>query len=119
MTGRTLKDLEVAENRLERAHDALARSSTPHTNAHQTSMSEAAAEVRAIERDLKQAGILPRSDHEVLESKLDAAYPDAAASDIVRHEGRRYTRRFFPVRKTSRGKVLEWGRSWVEVLTPP
>jgi hypothetical protein len=114
MTGRTLGDLEEARKKLERAHVAIGRSSGSRSNADQA-LGAAAAEVRAIERDLKHAGVLPTSDQEALEAKLDAAYPDAAGNDVVSHEGRHYTRRFFPLRKSPRGKVLEWGRSWEEV----
>jgi hypothetical protein len=113
MTGQTPQDLEEAQKRLEMAHHALGRDFGSNSKA--AALAEAASEVRAIERDLKRAGLIPSTDHELLETKLDSAFPDAAGQDVVNHDGKQYKRRFFPVRKSRTGKVVEWGRSWEQV----
>jgi hypothetical protein len=109
MTARTLKDLDDALTQLQRAHEQAGRRSGKGCK---TEIEDAHAEVRAIERELKQAGIIPRTAQELLDAELDSAFPDAAGSDVVVHRGNRYKRRFFAVRKTARGKVQEWGRIW-------
>ena len=117
MTGRTLLDLEDALKRLEKAWQVFGPVSANDLAAPPTALDEAAAEVRAIERDLKRAGVIPSTDHELLELRLDSAFPDAASHEVVKHDDKNYKRRFFPMRKSRKGKVLEWGRSWVEVPT--
>jgi hypothetical protein len=117
MPAGSLNDLEEARSRLEQAHERFARSSGMSTRKYPAEINEAAAEVRALERALKQTGVLPRSDHELLEEKLDAAFPAAASGDVITHDGKRYMRRFFAVRTSPRGRVLAWGRSWEEVTS--
>ena len=71
------------------AHHALGRDFGSSSKA--ALLDEAASEVRAIERGLKRAGLIPSTDHELLEIKLDSAFPDAASQDVVKHDGERYT----------------------------
>jgi hypothetical protein len=118
MPAGSLKDLEEARSRLEQAHERFARSSGSSTRKYPAALNDAAAEIRALERALKQAGVLARSEHELLEEQLDAAFPDATSSDVITHDGKRYRRRFFAVRTSPKGRVLAWGRSWEEVTSP-
>ena len=118
MTSRTPKDLEDALARLQRVHEEAGRRSRNHPKAYHAEINDAHAEVRAIERELKDAGIIPRTAQELLDSELDSAFPDAAGGEVVVHRGARYKRTFFAVRRTARGKVQEWGRIWEEVPSP-
>src|SRR5437870_3322566 len=109
MTPRTLQDLESARARLERALEQFELSLLENPNANRTKIDEAHDEYRAIERELKEAGILMKTAQELLGAELDSAFPDAAGTDVVSHKGHQYKRTFFAVRKTRRGKVQQWG----------
>jgi hypothetical protein len=116
MTGWTLRDLDDARTRLDRAlKEAFERCAPDPPKAMRTRIDDARNEIRSIERELKRAGIIPTTSHELLEGELDSAFPDAAGGEVVLHKGKRYQRRFFAVRKSARGKVQEWGRVWESV----
>ena len=82
------------------------------SNASRAKLDEARDDVQAIERELKHAGVIPKTAQELLGAELDSVFPDAAGTDVVAHKGSHYKRTFFAVRKTRRGKVQQWGRTW-------
>ena len=94
MTLPAIEALRAAETILK---DAIARQDGyvgNNPNKHATSVRLAREEVARLTKVLKAAGLLPRTDHEVLEAKLDAAFPEAANRDEVAFEGARYARWF-------------------------
>ena len=118
MQARTLKNLEDAREQLQRAREQFDRDSSSNPKARPTEINDARAEVREIERELEQSGIIRRTAQELRELELDSAFPDVAGSDVVTHKGIHYKRKSFVVRKNRRGKVQEWGRTWEEVPSP-
>lgn len=83
---------------------------------YDSDLKQARMRVATIEAELKERGLIPRSDREVLESKLDRAFPDAQSKEIVEFEGRRYRRRFYPSeRSRSRKTVKAWRATWEPV----
>ena len=48
-------------------------------------------------------------------AELDRRFPKVRSREVVEHDGKRYIRRFTPLRVSNSGKtVMEWGRYWEE-----
>lgn len=112
MTLPAIEDLRAAETILK---DAIARQEAydgNNPNKHATSVRLAREEVARLNRVLKAAGLLARTDHELLEAKLDAAFPEAANRDEVSVEGARYARWFSPATRSLSGNPMSWDRGW-------
>lgn len=83
---------------------------------YQADIRSARERVREIESALKEAGVLPKTEHEKLESTLDRMFPNARSKEMVEYEGQRYQRRFTPLEQSrSRKSVTAWGKSWTKV----
>lgn len=112
----TLDDFNAAKAELEELNQCWKDYSGNNPNKYRASINAAGAKVRAIEAELKAAGLLQRTPQEELEQRLDLAFPNAHSKQIVEFKGKRYVRRFTPLRKSLSGKtVTEWGKSWEEV----
>lgn len=75
-------------------------------------MREAFETVQALTQTLKAAGLIARTPHEILEARLDAAFPKARPKEIVTFEGDRYRRRVEPATRNAAGQVSTWDRGW-------
>lgn len=112
----TMADLEKARAELTRLSDAFANDSSNNPNKYQSQIKAASRKVRHIEAALKDAGVIPLTDHEKLERELDAAFPNARSKEVVEHKGKKYQRWFYPAEKSNSGKTVhEWDKGWREV----
>jgi hypothetical protein len=112
----TIHDYEKAVADLKRWSDAWDNYSGNNPEKFQSDIKAARVKVRLVGRYLKDAGVLPLSEREVLEHELDKAFPNARGNEVVEYNERRYKRQFFPLEKSrSRKTVTEWRKSW-EVL---
>jgi hypothetical protein len=69
-----------------------------------------------ITADLKQRGLLPETDEEILTRRLDEAFPNAVSKQVVELEGRRYRKRYRPAEYSRSGKsVTRWEHWWEPV----
>jgi hypothetical protein len=120
MTIYTLADLEAARDELASWSQRFDEYSGNNPDKYQADIRSARAKVREIESALKTAGVIPRSEHEQIESELDRMFPNAHSKEIVEYEGRKYQRRFAPLeRSRSRKSVTVWDKSWVVVKDEP
>ena len=109
----TLDDFEKARTELRGWSDRFDRYSGNNPNKYQSDIRMASMKVEMIESSLKASGIIPKSEKELLEERIDAAFPNARSKDIVEFEGQKYQLRFWPKRKSrSRKTVKEWERWW-------
>jgi len=110
----TIEDLNNANAELEEvAKRWSAAYSVSRPNPLDAEAKVVAERVREIEEDLKRRGVLPYTDHELIEEALDAAFPHAQSREVVLHNGKRYRRRFYPLEKSSTGKTVQtWRKAW-------
>ncbi len=78
-------------------------------------MRQAHEKVADLTRALKASGVLPRTAHEILEARLDAAFPKARPKDIVTFENQRFQRWMQPATRTLSGGVASWDKGWTQV----
>ena len=115
-TSYTIEDLENARAELRRWDDAFADTSSNNPNKYRSQIRAAASEVRRIEAALKDAGVIPLTEHEKLERELDVAFPQAQSKEVVEYRGKKYQRWFSPAEKSNSGKTVhEWKKGWSEV----
>lgn len=88
----SLADLDAAGAKLEAEEQRWANYTGNNPDKWATDRCQARDKVTAIEASLKASGPLARSEHELLEQTLDAAFPGARSRQIVEHEGKRYQR---------------------------
>lgn len=109
----TLEDLERAEADLASLQERDSMDTSGNPDKYHTRINSARSEVREIERALKAAGLIPHTEQELLEQRLDAAFPKAASREEVEFEGDSYCLRFRPLSKSRSGKtVTAWHRYW-------
>jgi len=82
---------------------------------HRASLQRAQESVDRIERSCRRLGLLPGSEHDVLEASLDAAYPAAENGQIVQANGRWYQRRFSVGSVSRIGNPTSWVPRWDEL----
>lgn len=109
-------DLEAAKAELARWQERSANDSSNNPNKHRSSIRSAQDRVDALTKALKASGDLLRSPQELLDSRLDAAFPNSRSRRIVLFEGRRYQRRYSPARMSiSRKSVVRWNMWWEDL----
>ncbi len=108
----TLEDLEQARAELRVHSDRFANYSGNNPNKYRSDTDMAGMKVEMIEASLKASGVLPKSEQELLEERIDAAFPKARSKDIVEFEGQKYQLRYWPKHKSRSGKVKEWAHGW-------
>ncbi|EKC5521520.1 TPA: hypothetical protein ACPVW6_004210 [Vibrio parahaemolyticus] len=109
----TLEDLRAAQEELDLWQGRWDRYDGNNPNKYQADIRNAQSRVRSITESLKASGVLERSEQENLEVRLDRQFPNAQSKEIVEFEGKKYQRRFYPLRKSrSRKSVTKWGKSW-------
>lgn len=108
----TLADLIAAQAELARQIERREAYTGNNPAKHDTEVRIAVEAVQTLTRALKASGDLPRTPHEVLEARLDAAFPRARPKEIVTFEKQRYRRRVEPATRTASGQVSTWDRGW-------
>tara|TARA_B100001971_G_C18169301_1_gene526114 strand:+ start:99 stop:479 length:381 start_codon:yes stop_codon:yes gene_type:complete len=109
----TFESLEQAKRHLEFLEDRDASDTSGNPDKYHRRLNEARSNVRRIEAYLKHQGVLQMSERELLEKRLDSAFPNATSREVVEFEGRSFQRRFFPLQKSRSGKIVQvWGRRW-------
>lgn len=112
----TLEDLEKAKAELAVHQKRWENYDGNNPNKYQADIKNAQSLVRSIIESLKVQGLLPRTEQEMLEAKLDREFPDASSKQIVEFEGKRYQKQFYPLRRSRSGKsVSEWGSRWAPI----
>jgi hypothetical protein len=116
----TLDDLRQAEEQLALLEER-GIGSDRHSNPDygRGAINDARFLARHIRQELMSAGLIPRppkTDQDLLCEELDKRFPNARSREVVEYNGKRYIRRFTPLRVSRSGKtVMEWHRSWVDV----
>lgn len=109
----TLEGLEQAKKHLERLEERDSMDTSGNPDKYHTRINSARMEVRRITESLKAQGLLPYTEQELLNHRLDEAFPKAKSREIVEFEGARYQRRFSPATKSRSGKtVTSWNQWW-------
>jgi hypothetical protein len=109
----TLQDLEAARAELTRWDEAFANDSSNNPNKYESQREETRRKIRLIIGYLKMAGVVQKTEHELLCDKLDNAFPKARHKQIVNLDGRRFKRLFYPLETSRSGKtVKDWDRIW-------
>ena len=112
----TVQDYEVAKASLAAVEQRLADYTGNNPDKYRSALREAREHLRAVERCLKDSGVLPLSDRETLERELDRAFPNAGSRQVVEFEGVRYRRGFEPLEwSNSRKSVRQWRKWWERV----
>lgn len=112
----TIDDLQAAKAELERLQELDSMDTSGNPEKYHTRFAAARRQVHEIEKALKSAGAIPRTEHEEMEFKLDKAFPAAKSRDIVELEGTRFQRRFRPFTKSRSGKtVTTWDAYWTKL----
>lgn len=113
----TLEDLDKARAELKAWSDKWERYSGNNPNKYQSDIHSASIKVDMIEGSLKASGVIAKSEKELFEERINAAFPNARSKDIVEFEGQKYQLRFWPKRNSRSGKtVKEWDRWWEKVV---
>lgn len=110
----TIEDLRQANAALDEVAERWSAAySANRPNPLDAEAKAAAEKVRHIEEDLKRRGLLPFTEHELLEESLNQRYPDAQSREVVVYNGKRYRRRFYPLELSKSGKrVKQWRKAW-------
>lgn len=73
-------------------------------------------QVKMMEDDLKRRAIVLGIDKMTLHAELDRLFPDAKSKEIVKHEGRRYQRRFYPQTESIPAvRYSKWEGTWEDL----
>ena len=113
----TLQNLAEAQAELARQVARQDDYDGNNPNKFSTDVRLAREKVADLTRALKACGLLPRTDHEILEARLDAAHPKARPKDIVTFENDRFLRWMQPATRTLSGGVASWDKGWTQVST--
>jgi hypothetical protein len=116
-TRHTIADLHAAEARLAALEErSIGSDRHSNPNAGRDELNSARLQVDLIRSELKAAGLLQKSERELLWEELDARFPNAESKQIVEHKGKRYQRRYSPGQMSRTGKsVMEWLKYWDEI----
>ena len=87
--------------------------SPKETNPYSEPAKAATKKLREMEIYLKKNGLIPYSDHELLEETLNQKFPTAQSKDIVTYNGSQYKKKFTPIELSKTGKsVKKWHSGW-------
>lgn len=112
----TLKDLEEAQAALEACQKRCADYDGNNPDKYRAHVGPAQSLVRSITESLKAQGLIPRTEQETLEARLDSEFPKAGSKQVIEFEGKKYQKQFYPLSRSRSGKsVNEWGERWVLV----
>lgn len=112
----TLKDLEEAKAALDACQKRCENYDGNNPDKYRAHVGPARSLVRSINESLKAQGLIPRTEQEILEVRLNSAFPKAGSKQIFEFEGKKYQKQFYPLSRSRSGKsVSEWGERWVLV----
>lgn len=112
----TIDDLNAAKLRLDQLEERDSQDTSGNPEKYHTRIAHARRELYNIEKSLKAAGTVARSEQEEIEHQLDLSFPTARSKEIVEFDGERYQRRFRPLTQSrSRKSVTSWDAYWVKV----
>ena len=111
----TIADYEEAKVKFEDAADLWSDADIHNKSNKYTARAKAASDrLREIEEYLKRQGIIPYTEHELVEEILNQKYPNAQSREVVEYDGRRYWKEFWPLERSKSGKtVKKWASGWV------
>ncbi len=108
-----MKELEAAKAKLQGAEDKFERYDGNNPDKYRSEINAARAEAKHLTDQAKAAGLIAKTEDELLYERLDAAFPNAKSRQVVEFEGRKYCRRFSPGSVSNSGKtVKEWVKWW-------
>lgn len=119
MTSPTLDDLKAALAALDWEIERQDNYDGNNPNKYVTHVRRAREEVNRLTNDLKIQGLLPRTAHEALEARLDAAFPKARHKDEVEFEGAQYRRWASPATVSRSGRAMTWNTGWTQLTRSP
>lgn len=112
----TLDDLENAKQDLNNVNQKISNYSGGNPNKYESDRKLAASKFRQITRELKERGVLEKTDQEIIEDKLDSLFPNAQSNSIHELNSKKYKRKYTPMEKSrSRKTVTEWKGYWIEL----
>lgn len=119
MTPPTLDELKIAQEALKAATTRRDNYDGNNPDKHVTSVRLAQEAVDRLTRALKAAGLLPRTDNEILEDRLNVAFPSARHKDEVELEGIRYRRWARPATLSRSGRPMTWDTGLAAIEARP
>lgn len=82
-------------------------------NPYNETAKELTKKLREMEVYLKKNGLIPYTEHELLEETLNQKFPMAQSKDIVIYDGAQYKKKFTPIEFSKTGKsVTKWHSGW-------
>jgi hypothetical protein len=82
-------------------------------NPYSEAAKSASKTLREMESYLKKNGLIPYSEHELLEETLNQKYPKAQTQEIITFKGLEYRKKFTPLELSKTGKsVKKWHSGW-------
>ena len=109
-----LEDLATAQEELDRWQRAWENYPGNNPKKFDAQLRASRDRVALLQKQLKEAGVLPWTDQELIERELDRAFPRARHNEIVEWNGERYQRKFTPV-LSNRRRVKSWSGTWIKL----
>jgi hypothetical protein len=114
----TVADLEAARAAFAAEEARWDNYSGNNPDKFRTQRQAALEHVRAVEAELKRAGVISYSAAELISRELQQAFPNSPSRSIVEHKGRLYQVRYMPNGLSRSGNVkCGYTATWKE-LTP-
>lgn len=108
--------LEEAKKHLDQLEERDGMDTSGNPDKYTTRIRQARDEVHRITESLKRQSVIPHTQQELLNQKLDAAFPKARSKDVVEFEGKRFQKRFSPATRSRSGNtVYRWNTWWEEL----
>lgn len=111
----TIEDLDKARADLAHLNERDNSDTSGNPMKYHSRIQDARRKIMLIENQLKADGLIPRSDQEQLEHRLDAAFPKAKTRETVTFENKTYQKRFRPLTRSRKGNPTSWQGYWLEV----
>jgi hypothetical protein len=112
----TLAHLESAKADLSHLQERDSMDTSGNPDKFHTRIRQARERVDEIEAALKKSGVIPYSEQEALDARIDEQFPKAQSKDIVEYQGSSYQLRFTPKAKSRSGKsIRSWYRHWQKI----
>ena len=106
--------LAEAKANLESKLDRLDRYDGNNPNKYQSDIRLARSAYDSLERQCKFGKLMPYTEQELLDQRLDAVFPNAKSKQIVEFDGAKYKRTFSPNFSNSGKTVTSWDKEWVK-----
>jgi hypothetical protein len=101
----TLKDLEEAQATLEACQKCCTDYDGNNPDKYRAHVRPVQSLARSITESLKAQGLIPQTELETLEARLDSKFPKAGSKQVVELEGKRYQKQFYPLSHAIAGVV--------------